>query len=118
MIRPVDLTVWVILEDLKSSLPEGTQVQCGFRCAGTQCSRRIPAPGRSSEEGYLRWDAVQKKDTCAGTQCRRRIPASARRSEEAKVRPHSESTRRDSVSGCVPAVKVRGAIVSLGASLQ
>ena len=111
MIRSVDLTDWVILEDLKSSLLEGTQVQCGFRCADMQFRRRIPASACRSEEAQVRTYSE-------GTQNRKRRPAWVRRGAEARVRTHSESTRRDSFEDCVPPAEVRGAIVYLGVYLH
>ena len=73
---------------------------------------------RGAETGDLRGYAVQKQETCIATQSRRRRVAWVRRATKVQVCPHSKSTRRDNVFWCVPAVTVRGAIVSLGASLQ
>ena len=80
----------------------------------TQVFNRRTAWVRSAKTGDLRRDAVQKQEICVGTQSRRRIPASVRRAEEEDLRGYAERLR----FRCVPAVTVRGVIVSLGASLQ
>ena len=99
MIRSVDLTVWVILEDLKSSLPEGTQVQCGFRYAGTQSRNRRAAWVRRSGEGELRRYAARQKLRCIHT-------VKVRRTEKGDLRRYAGKQKLR----CVLTVKVRGAI--------
>ena len=75
-----------------------------------QVFNRRTAWVRSAETGDLRGYAEQKQETCVGTQSRRRRAASVRRATKVQVRPHSKSTRRDNVSGCVPTVTVHSVI--------
>ena len=79
-----------------------------------QVFNRRTAWVRSAKTGDLRRYAEQKQETCVGTQSRNRRPASVRRAEEGELRGYAERLR----FRCVRIVKVRGAIVFLGASLQ
>ena len=81
---------------------------------GTQSRNKRSAWVRRAEIGELRGYAEQKQEICVGTQSRNRRPAWVHRAEEGELRGYAERLR----FRCVRIVKVRGAIVFLGAYLQ